>query len=151
MAKKQTAPKTVPKRKTNGSAKNNLKSDPKPQSPPNNKYRAELVPILDSMLLRIPFVKRGSAFGYPSYTANDKTFVFVGWGGIAIKLNNKRVESLLKEDSNMRPFYPAGGLLWKGWIELDLQNAEDYRNYAVLLEESALAILEKAGLLSGND
>jgi hypothetical protein len=99
-------------------------------------YRPEVKAMLDKMLLHIPGVKSGKAFGYPAYKINAKVFAFVGGNGIAIKLGKARVDELIAQSESMRPFEVADGVIWKDWVSIEMDDPDLYRRYASLLDES---------------
>jgi hypothetical protein len=92
--------------------------------------------VMDELLLNIPFVKGGQAFGYPAYKNQTKTFCFVGGDGISIKLSKEKIVDLIEQFDAFHPFYPAEGILWKGWVSIVYENSDDYRQHLDLYEES---------------
>ena len=92
--------------------------------------------VLDDLLLPIPFVTVGKAFGYPAYKIQKKVFCFVGGKGIGLKLPEARVTALIESESSCHPFYPADGILWKGWVSIVYSDSEDYRQHLDWYEES---------------
>lgn len=92
--------------------------------------------VMDELLLGIPFVQSGQAFGYPAYKVETKTFCFVGGDGISIKLSKDRVADLIEAHNAFHPFYPADGILWKGWGSIIYSDSDDYRQHLDLYEES---------------
>lgn len=91
-------------------------------------------PVMDDLLLPIPGVKGGKAFGYPAYKVNGKIFCFVVDHGIALKLPAKRVQALIAERDEASAF-EAGGT-WKEWVVVAHDDAEDYRRHEDLYHES---------------
>lgn len=104
-------------------------------------YRPEVKAVIDGMVLGMPGVKGGQAFGYPAYKANGKVFLFVGGFGIAVKLPLARVAQLTAADPNLHAFEPAEGKVWKEWVSIDLPDPEGYHAYAALFEESVSFVL----------
>lgn len=98
--------------------------------------------VMDDLLLRIPFVTAGQAFGYPAYKNIAKTFCFVGGDGIGIKLPKARVADLIERYDAFHPFYPAEGILWKGWVSIVYTDSEDYRQHLDVYEESVAFVSE---------
>lgn len=96
---------------------------------------------MDDLLLPMPGVKGGKAFGYPAYKINGKVFCFVGGAGIAIKLPEKRVAELLAGgNANFSPFEVADGVIWKAWLSIDHDSPAAYAGDVELLEESMLYV-----------
>ena len=93
-------------------------------------------------LLVIPFVQGGQAFGYPAYKVGKKTFCFVGGDGIGVKLPENRVTELIDTHDAFHPFYPAEGILWKGWVSIVYEDSDDYRQHLDLYEESVEFVSE---------
>lgn len=99
-------------------------------------YRTDHKTMLDALLLEIPGVKSGKAFGYPSYTIGGRVFAFVGGAGISLKLSEARVQALIAENPAMKPFEPAEGIIWRQWVSIDREDSSDYRDDIALMEES---------------
>ncbi|MCA9881794.1 MAG: MmcQ/YjbR family DNA-binding protein [Anaerolineae bacterium] len=99
-------------------------------------YRKEVKEQLDDVLLGMPGVKDGKAFGYPAFKVGRKIFCFVGGEGISIKLPEERVNELVGSQDGMSVFSPEEGTVWKAWLEIDLPDAEDYGKHVALYQES---------------
>jgi hypothetical protein len=101
-------------------------------------FRPDLKTIVDEMTDR-PGVKTGKSFGFPSYKApNGKVFAFVGSKGLTLKLPEDRVEELVAEHEEMKPFSPGedAKVVWKTWIVIDHPDAAQYPQYQNLIDES---------------
>ena len=90
--------------------------------------------VLDDVLLPIPGIKGGKAFGYPAYKVNGKIFCFVGDKSIALKLPMKRVQALIADLPEASPFEANG--IWKEWVSLQHDDPDDYRRHEDLFHES---------------
>lgn len=99
-------------------------------------YRDDVKALMDEMLLRIPGVSGGKAFGYPAYKVGGKVFLFVGGAGIAVKLPVERVGALIAANDAMYLFEPVEGRVWKSWVSIDHANVDDYAQHEALLEEA---------------
>ena len=99
-------------------------------------YREDIKTTLDKLLLDIPGVQAGKAFGYPSYSIKGKVFAFVGGDGIAVKLPAARVQAIIAAHDDASPFEPAAGRVWKEWVSIDHADAAAYMDDVALLEES---------------
>ncbi|MGB1288249.1 MAG: hypothetical protein ACPG7F_17055 [Aggregatilineales bacterium] len=99
-------------------------------------YREEVLASLQALLNGVPDVKQGKAFGKPAFKNGRKVFCFVGGEGIAIKLPEAKVAELVAANDEMKIFEPMEGTQWKGWVEIDRSNADDYSNDMSLLQES---------------
>lgn len=102
---------------------------------PDN-YRDDVKEVLDKLLIDMPGVSVGKAFGYPAYKVNRKVFCFVGGAGIAVKLPVERVSELIEAEDTMSAFEPRTGSVWKEWVSIDRTDAEDYRADVALFEEA---------------
>jgi hypothetical protein len=100
-------------------------------------YRDDHKTVMDALLLEMPGVKGGKAFGYPAYKINGKIFAFVGGSGIAIKLPADRVREVVGSIPHAKPFEVAEGIIWKEWVSLDHELSDGFRDDVDLLEESA--------------
>lgn len=92
--------------------------------------------MLDDILLAIPNVKAGKAFGYPAYKVNGKVFAFVGGEGMSFKLGEERAADLIASDARFRVFEPVDGLRWKAWVTIEPSDAADYQALEPLFLES---------------
>ncbi len=100
-------------------------------------FREDVKSTLDALLLGNPAVKDGKAFGFPAYKVGRKVFAFVGGRGVGIKLGAARVNALIDSgNAAYRVFEPQEGTVWKDWLSIDYQNADDYENDEALLLES---------------
>lgn len=101
-------------------------------------YKAKI----DELLLVIPGVKGGKAFGYPAYKINGKVFAFVGGQGISLKLPAERARALIEAQPGVvRVFEPADGIIWKEWVTIEREHPEDYEQDVLLFEESVEFVL----------
>ncbi|MBN8617811.1 MAG: hypothetical protein J0L63_02835 [Anaerolineae bacterium] len=104
-------------------------------------YKLQHKAKMDEMLLVMPGVKAGKAFGYPAYKINGKVFAFVGGRGVAIKLPAQRVNELI-DGKHIKPFEPADGYIWKEWISIQRDDPAEYEQDEALFEESVTYVLE---------
>jgi hypothetical protein len=103
-------------------------------------YRPEVKAALDDLLLGMPGVKGGKAFGYPAYKINGRIFMFVGGAGITFKLPLERVADVIASHPQARQFEVSDGVLWRQWVEIDHDDPAQYAADLPLLEESALYV-----------
>ena len=99
-------------------------------------YNPPHKPALDSLLIGMPGVKLGKAFGHSAYKVNGKVFAFVLNTGVAIKLPAERVQELLPAHPEMNIFQVAEGIVWKEWLTIEHPDADDYVQDIGLFEES---------------
>lgn len=100
------------------------------------KYRDDVKAKMDELVLGMPGVKGGKAFGYPAYKVAGKVFAFVGERGISLKLPESRVQELVAEGNGFRPFEVADGIVWKAWVFIERADAAGYDGEIGLIEES---------------
>ncbi|MBC6936530.1 MAG: hypothetical protein DPW18_20705 [Chloroflexi bacterium] len=91
---------------------------------------------LDQILLAMPGVRDGKAFGYPAYKVSGKVFAFIGGMGMALKLPEGRVHELLQANPTMKPFEPTEGVFWREWVSIDHADPSAYEQYESLFAES---------------
>ena len=84
-------------------------------------------------------------FGYPAYYAGEKLSICLYENGVGVKLPEKTAKRLLEEDPNVIPFQPLGRRKMWEWIQVNLENSDDYRNYLALFEESIQYVLSLQG------
>lgn len=92
--------------------------------------------LLDALMLDIPGVTTGQAFGYPAYKVNGKVFAFVGGPGMSLKLPEARAKSLIAARPEIRPFEPVKGVVWKSWVSIIPAESSSYEPYEALFEEA---------------
>ncbi len=97
-------------------------------------FRPDFKDVLDDVLLPIPGIKGGKAFGHVAYTVNGKIFCFVGTQSVMVKLPAKRVQALIAELPEAGPFEANG--IWKEWVTLTHDDADDYRQHEDIYHES---------------
>lgn len=97
-------------------------------------FRPDFKAVMDDVLLPIPGIKGGKAFGHVAYKVNGKIFCFVGVKSVMVKLPAKRVQSVIASLSEASPFEANG--IWKEWVSLRHDDPEDYRRHEDLFHES---------------
>lgn len=102
----------------------------------SERYREDVKAQLDEMVLGMPGVKGGKAFGYPAYKVGGKVFAFVGERGIALKLPEKRVLEMVAQGDGIKHFEVADGIVWKAWVFIERTDAAAYEQDVALIEES---------------
>lgn len=90
----------------------------------NEKHRE----ALDSILLEIPGVKPGKAFGYPGYYVGGKLFACVYEDGVSLKVPEDVRQSLLAE-KGVDYFMPMGRAKMKEWVFIVKKRSSDYEKY----------------------
>lgn len=92
--------------------------------------------VVDEMILGVPGVTGGKAFGYPAYRFGKRIFCWAVENGITIKLPAPRIEELLAGDPNAAYFSPGEGTIWREWIMFKRADPEDYHDLRGLFDES---------------
>jgi hypothetical protein len=108
-------------------------------------FNPDIKLILDDLLLTHPLVHAGKMFGYPAYYAGKKLCMCVFEQGVGVKVPAITATRLLEYDTNIVPFMPLGRPKMKEWIQINLSDAEDYRTYLPVFEESIRYINELQG------
>jgi hypothetical protein len=98
----------------------------------------------EAVLLTLPGIKAGKAFGYPAYKVNGKVFAFFGSNGLILKLPEMQVAELIASDPVFQPFSPAEGIVWKAWVSLRVNDPADYANQEGLMLEALTFVAEGA-------
>ncbi len=98
----------------------------------------------EALLVPMPGVKVGKAFGYPAYKVNGKVFAFAGRQGLAIKLPEARVAALAGSKPEFSIFGPTLTIQWKGWLKITPETADHYGEYEPLFLESLTFVAESA-------
>jgi hypothetical protein len=102
-----------------------------------NAFNSNCKAVLDRLLLRMPGVTAGKAFGYPAYKINGKPFALIESSGIALRLPANRIRELIVANGVMRWFEPVKGMIWEEWLAIQRLNASDYWLDLGLFEEAA--------------
>ena len=63
--------------------------------------------VLDEMLLNHLYVRPGKMFGFPAYYVGDKLCICLYEQGVAVKLPEPSVATMLASDPNVIPFQPV--------------------------------------------
>jgi len=95
---------------------------------------------MDGLLLGMPGVKGGKAFGYPAYKVNGKIFAFVGGDGVSIKLPAARVAALTAAQPEIKPFEVTDGVIWREWVMIEHPDPETLAQHIDLFEESLVFV-----------
>lgn len=99
-------------------------------------FNAQHKAVLDDLLLGHPLVRAGKAFGYPAYFVGKKMCICLYEAGVGVKLPQQVADRLLAEDASVAPFVPMGRRRMRQWVQITLENSEDYRRYQAVFEES---------------
>lgn len=100
-------------------------------------YDPAIKDMMDNLLLAIPGVTGGKAFGYPAYRVAGRMFAFVGGPGIALKLPAARVQAMVALGGPYHAFQPVEGTVWREWLSIDHADPQAYHAELALMEESA--------------
>jgi hypothetical protein len=92
--------------------------------------------VVDEMILGVPGVTGGKAFGYPAYRFGKKVFCWAAQKGVTLKLPTPRIEELLASDPNASFFSPDGNAIWREWILFKRDDPEDFHDLRALFDES---------------
>ncbi len=104
--------------------------------------------VLDDLLLDNAHVKAGKMFGYPAYYAGEKLCICLYEKGVGVKVPETTASDLLKRDNNIIPFQPMGKPKMREWIQINLKDSEEYRNYEDIFQTSINYLLKQQGIKS---
>jgi hypothetical protein len=104
-------------------------------------FNSEHKAVLDDLLLGHPNVRSGKMFGFPAYYAGKKLCICLYEQGVGVKLPERSVTKLLAVDQNVVPFQPLGRPKMREWIQINLSDSEDYRQYQSVFDESIRHVL----------
>lgn len=110
-----------------------------------DKYNEDHKAVLDDLLLDYPGVHAGKMFGYPAYYAGEKLSICLYQDGVGLKVPKETAKRLLESNPNIIPFQPMGRRRMREWIQVNLENSEDYRDYLALFYESIQYVLSLQG------
>ncbi|HEX5612629.1 MAG TPA: hypothetical protein VFX67_08230 [Burkholderiales bacterium] len=95
------------------------------------RFHAPIKRVIDEILLPAG-IRSGSMFGHPGYYVGRKLVACHYGRGLAIRLPEKLVESLLLR-RRAKPFRPYGKAPMRHWVLLHHARAEDFRTDRKLL------------------
>lgn len=107
--------------------------------------------VLDDLLLSHELVRAGQMFGYPAYYAGKKMCICLYEDGVGIKLPEASANRLLDQDVHANPFQPLGRRRMREWVQIDLEDSQDYRAYLAVFEESIRYVLSHQGMDAAAD
>ena len=99
-------------------------------------FNPEHKAVLDDLLLAYPQVRAGKMFGFPAYYVGRKLCICLYEEGVGIKLPEQSVKRLLETDPHAIPFQPMGKPKMREWVQINLSQSEDYRQYESVFDES---------------
>lgn len=100
------------------------------------KFKQSHKDVLDRLLLQDPRVRPGVMFGYPAYYVGRKLAMCLYEGGIGLKVPEAVVTQLLDGDPNAIPFQPFGKRRMREWVQINLENSDEYGRYVRVFEQS---------------
>ena len=101
--------------------------------------------VLDDLLLGHAHVRLGKMFGFPAYYAGAKLCICLYEQGVGIKLPEASATKLLASDRNAKPFQPMGKPKMCEWVQIDLDDSDEYRKYMPVFVESIRYLLKQQG------
>ena len=108
-------------------------------------FNAEHKAVLDELLLAYANIRPGKMFGFPAYYAGTKLCICLYEQGVGIKLPEMSVAKLLSSDQNAKPFQPMGKPKMREWVQIDLDDSDEYRRYMPVFVESIRYLLKQQG------
>ena len=104
--------------------------------------------VLDDLILNNTNVKSGKMFGYPAYYAGKKLCICLYGKGVGVKVPINIASAFLKQDKHIVPFQPMGNTNMREWIQINLNNSEDYKDYEDIFQQSINYLLKQQGIKS---
>ncbi|WP_020469740.1 hypothetical protein [Zavarzinella formosa] len=102
--------------------------------PAGKKYREDHKETMDDLLLNRPGVRLGQMFGHPAYFLRDHMFACVVEEGVCFKVPDDYAESRVGEPGV--EFFKPGGQPMRGWIQIDREESDEYREEHHLIQTS---------------
>ncbi len=90
--------------------------------------------VLDTFLLKIPFVKEGKMYGHPAYYVGGKLFASLYMEGVCVKIPESLVAELLKREEIV-PFQPTDRKM-RDWVQINRDKSEGYLKDRDIFEAS---------------
>jgi hypothetical protein len=114
------------------------------------KYNPDHKLVLDDLLLGHPQIRPGKMFGLPAYYVDKKLCACLYEQGVGIKLPAEAAARLLEADPNVVPFMPLGRPKMREWVQINLEESEDFVRYLPILEQSIRYVKEQQEKKSAN-
>jgi hypothetical protein len=102
---------------------------------PKYSYDEEIKEVIDDILLEMPEVQPGNAFGLPGYYVNGKLFACVYESGITLKLPREKCSDLIENSDGFDTFAPLDRVM-KEWVHVTKEDPTDFEKETVLIIES---------------
>ena len=103
---------------------------PAAKNPPTRKDQ------IDAILLALPNVSARKINGLDAYFVADKMFACISGKGIGIRLPVATATELQFSRENVTSFSPGGMASTREWIQIDREDAEDYKKDVELFQAS---------------
>jgi hypothetical protein len=110
---------------------------------PKFSYDTEIKEIIDKILLEIPEVEPGNAFGLPGYYVNGKLFSCVFESGLTLKLPKEKCDDLKQNYDGFDSFTPLGRTM-KEWVHITKDDPYNFENEIELILQSINFVKEIA-------
>ncbi|NLX11494.1 MAG: MmcQ/YjbR family DNA-binding protein [Chloroflexi bacterium] len=107
------------------------------------RYKPDHKTVIDALLLGVEGISTRQMFGHPGYQIAGKMFAYLMEEGVAVKLPPEAVQAMLKQP-HVVPFTPMGGTPMRGWVQINLPDADGYRAYSGIFEQAVEYVLEQA-------
>jgi hypothetical protein len=108
------------------------------------KYNPEHKNVLDTFLLKNPFVKPGKMYAYPAYYIGGMLFASLFVEGVCVKVPESLVNELIQKDGFV-PFEPMGRKM-REWILINRNKSEEYIKDQDIFNASIEFVSSIAGL-----
>jgi hypothetical protein len=91
---------------------------------------------LDALLLKLPGVSAKKINGLDAYFVSDRMFACISGDGIALRLPVATATELQFSRDNIVPFQPGGMASSREWIQINRDEAADYKKDLELFRSS---------------
>ncbi len=102
---------------------------------PKFSFDEEIKLIVDDILLDIPDIEPGNAFGLPGYYINGKLFASVFESGLTLKLPKEKCDDLIQNSDGFDSFAPLGNKM-KEWVHMTKDDPESFSEEMDLIFQS---------------
>jgi hypothetical protein len=98
-------------------------------------FNPEIKKVIDSFLLKDPYVASGKMFGFPAYYVNNKLFACIYEEGVGLKVPADTAKEQIGK-KGIIPFQPYGKAKMKEWIQINRENPKEYLQDMELFQSS---------------
>jgi hypothetical protein len=92
--------------------------------------------VIDALLLKLPGVSARKINSLDAYFVSDRMFACISGSGVGLRLPAATATELQFSRANVAPFQPGGMASTREWIQINRDDAAEYKNDLELFQAS---------------